>query len=171
MHLDIREMTPRDIPRVCELLRDCYEWLAHREGFTAGQLAFLVDHRSSERIVGDESKTRPHLVACRNGSTLGMAVVRCNEVARLYVDPRYHRQGVGRTLFEASEAMIRRAGFREVLVAALVDSATAFYRAMGMAAIARQEYAPGLFDGREVILMMKHLAGPTAVSPVVPIPT
>jgi ribosomal protein S18 acetylase RimI-like enzyme len=155
-------MSEADIPRFCELLRDCYHWLADREGFTARQRSFLVDERSSEQTVREESKTRPHLVACQGDTIVGMAAVRHNEVARLYIDPRFHRQGVGKTLFEACEAMIQQAGHEEMTVAALVDSAAAFYRAMGMSITGRLVYEPEIFLGREVILLAKKINAASA---------
>jgi ribosomal protein S18 acetylase RimI-like enzyme len=158
MHLDVRAMTEADIPRVCELLRDCYGWLADREGFTDAQRTFLVGERSAEQTVREESKTRPHLVAVQGNTIVGMAAVQHNEVARLYIDPRYHRQGVGKALFEAAATLIRDAGYEEMTVAALVDSAAAFYRAMGMSETGRQVYKPELFLGREVILLAKKLS-------------
>ncbi|HPD28722.1 MAG TPA: GNAT family N-acetyltransferase [Phycisphaerae bacterium] len=158
VNLHIREMTETDIPRVSELLRDCFRWLGDREHLTARQLAFLVDDRSSEQTVREESKSRPHLVACTETGIVGMAAVHGNEIARLYVDPRYHRQGVGKALFEACEAMIRRAGHEEMTVAALVDGALAFYQTMGMSITGRVVYEPEIFLGREVTLLAKKVA-------------
>lgn len=156
MNLTIRKMTEADIPRVSELLRDCFGWLCDIEGFTDRQRSFLVDERSSEHTVREESKTRPHLVACHGSVIVGMAAVNGSEVARLYVDPRYHRQGLGKSLFEACETMIRQGGFEEMTVGALVDSAAAFYKAMGMSITGRVVYEPDIFLGREVILLSKQ---------------
>ncbi|MGQ9649668.1 MAG: GNAT family N-acetyltransferase [Phycisphaerae bacterium] len=157
-NLHIREMTEADIPRVSALLKDCFRWLGEREHFTARQLAFLVDNRSSEQTVREESKTRPHLVACTETGIVGMAAVHGNEIARLYVDSRFHRQGVGKALFGACEATICRAGHERVTVAALVDGALAFYQAMGMSITGRVVYEPEIFLGREVTLLAKKIA-------------
>jgi len=162
MDLVIREMVEADVARVCELLRDCYRWLAAREGFDARQSSFLIDQRSSEATIREESRTRPHFVACRGPVIVGMSVVHGNELARLYVDPHYHRQGVGKALFDAAEAFVRDAGHQEMTVAALVDSAASFYLAMGMSITGRQVYEPDIFLGREVIMMTKKLAAPSA---------
>ncbi len=158
MSLEIRGMSEVDIPRICELLRDCFNWLADQEGFTARQRSFLVGERSAEQTVREESKTRPHLVACDGSTIVGMAAVNGNEVARLYVDPRHHRRGVGKALFEACETTIRQAGHQEMTVAALVDGAAAFYKAMGMSITGRVVYEPEIFLGREVTLLAKKIA-------------
>lgn len=151
-------MKDDDIAEVSDLLKACFRWLAEREHFTAAQTAFLVDERSSVETVREESKTRPHLVAREDGAVLGVVAVKGNEIARLYVHPRHHRRGVGKALFDAGIALIRDAGHREATVAALVDSAAAFYRSMGMTETSRQIYEPCIFLGREVILLAKPIA-------------
>jgi ribosomal protein S18 acetylase RimI-like enzyme len=154
--MHIEPMTDADHAEVSELLRECFNWLADREGFTDRQREFLVGPRSSTETLRIESQTRPHLVVRdQDGAILGMAAVRENEIARLYVHPRHHGRGVGKALFEAAESMIRRAGFTEVTAAALVENAAGFYRAQGMHETGRQPYEPQIFDDREVVLLKK----------------
>ena len=66
---------------------------------------------------------------------------------------------VGKALFQAAEALIHQAGFAEVTVAALTDSAAAFYRARGMHEIGHQPYEPQVFGDRKVVLLAKSGAG------------
>jgi predicted N-acetyltransferase YhbS len=148
----IRTMTEADIPRVSEILRAAFRWLAEQEGFDATQLAFLLD-RASEQTVREESKTRPHIVACIGAVVVGMAVVNGNVIARMYVDPAWHRKGVGRTLHEAVIEMIRAEGYGEATVAALVASSQTFYEAMGMRVYGRQVYEPSIFPDRKITLL------------------
>jgi len=159
--MHIEPMTDSDHAEVSELLRVCFSWLADREGFTERQREFLVGPRSSAETLREESRTRPHLVARdEDGTILGMAAIRENEIARLYVHPSCHGQGVGKALFRAAESMIREAGFSEVLVAALVENAAAFYRARGMHEVGRQAYEPEIFCDREVVLLAKPATDP-----------
>ena len=98
--MHIEAMNDTDHAEVSELLRACFNWLAEREGFTEQQREFLVGPRSSAETLRIESQTRPHLVArAQDGTILGMAAIRENEVARLYVHPKYHGRGVGKMLF------------------------------------------------------------------------
>ena len=155
----IEQMTDGDHAEVGALLRACFEWLADREGFTDRQREFLVGPRSSAETLRQESQERPHIVARdADGTIMGMAAVRENEVARLYVHPRCHGKGVGKALFAAAESMIREAGFTEVTVAALVENAAAFYRAQGMREVGRQAYEPEIFGEREVVLLARPIA-------------
>lgn len=156
--MNIVPMSSTDLGEVSALLRNCFNWLADQEGFTPAERSFLTGERSSVETVREESKTRPHLLARNDGGTLlGMAAIRGNELARLYVDPRFHGQRVGSRLFDAAAGLIRDAGFAEMTVAALVESAAAFYRAQGMHEIGREVYEPEIFLGREVVLLAKAL--------------
>jgi GNAT superfamily N-acetyltransferase len=159
MHImNITPMNDTDVKRVSALLRSCFNWLADRERFTQAQRDFLAGERSSVETVRGERLTRPHLIARDDcGVLLGVAAVHENVLARLYVDPRFHGRGVGSKLFAAAEVMIRDAGFSEMRVGALVESAVAFYRARGMREIGREVYEPEIFRGREVVLLAKDL--------------
>ena len=160
--MQIEPMTNADHAEVSELLRACFNWLADREGFTDRQREFLVGPRSGAETLRIESRTRPHIVARdQDGTIMGMAAIRANEIARLYVHPRYHRRGVGKALFQAAESMIRQVGFAEVTVAALVEDSAAFYRARGMREIGRQPYEPEIFGNREVVLLAKTVTDRT----------
>ena len=154
--MQIEPMMDADRGAVSELLRTCFEWLADREGFTDRQREFLVGPRSSAETLRVESQSRPHIVARdEDGTILGMAAIRENEIARLYVHPQFHSRGVGKALFQHTVSMIRNAGFAEVTVAALVENAAAFYRAQGMHEVGRQAYEPDIFGDRELVLLAK----------------
>lgn len=153
----IESMTDADIAEVSTLLQASFRWLAEQEGFSTKQRDFLTGPRASIETIQLESQTRPHLVARdQDNVIMGMAAVRENEVARLYVHPDYHRRGVGKALFQAAEALIREAGFHEVRVAALVENAAAFYRALGMREIGRESYEPEIFGEQQVVLLAKR---------------
>lgn len=158
-------MTDGDLVEVSELLQCCFNWLAEREGFTEQQREFLAGPRSSVQTLREESQTRPHYVArTPDGAVMGVAAICANELARLYVDPKYHSQGVGKALFREAESLFRKSGYAEMTVAALVDSAAGFYRAQGMHDIGRAPYEPELFKGRELFLLAKSIIGETSAS-------
>jgi ribosomal protein S18 acetylase RimI-like enzyme len=155
--MQIRAMTDVDVPRVAEILSACFAWLGRQEGFNSRQVEFLTGPRSDPQTVREEAKTRPHLVACRDGQVVGMAVVNGSELARLYVDPHVHRSGVGKALFAAAEEMIRAAGHTEMHTGALVESARAFYVSMGMRPAGQVAWEPEIFPNHPVTLLTKQL--------------
>jgi GNAT superfamily N-acetyltransferase len=158
IQMHIEPMTDADVAEVSALLRECFHWLADEEGFTDRQRVFLIGPRSSTETLRDEASTRLHLVARGDeGAIQGMAAMRENLLARLYVHPRYHGRGVGKALFNAVELKVREAGFEKLRVGALVENAAAIYRAMGMVEVGREDYEPVIFGDRSVTLLEKHL--------------
>lgn len=155
--IHIRPMADADCPRVSDILRACFTWLADRENFDASQREYLLGERSSEDTVRRESSTRPHIVACLSEAIVGMAVVNGHELARLYVHPDFHRHGIGKQLFEAAERIIQSAGFKEMQVGALVDSAASFYLVMGMTVTGKVDWEPEIFGDRQVTILTKRL--------------
>ncbi len=155
--VEIRSMDPSDIPEVCRILADCFRWVGAREGFTSEQLAFLIDDRSSEETVTRESQKLPHFVALQDGRLAGLLVVSGNEIARLYVDPVWHRRGIGRSLLEHAFTFIREAGHQEARVGAIVDSARTFYQAAGMKPMGQVPWMPEIFGERQVTILTRRL--------------
>lgn len=153
----IERIQDEDVPEVAALLRACFDWLSDQEGFDPCQQAFLIGERSSERTIREEARTRPHWVARKDGVVAGFIVINANRIERLYVHPRFHRQGIGRALFATAEYIIRQAGFAEITVGALVDGAVTFYQSMGMTVTGSVTWEPDIFVGRTITLLSKRL--------------
>jgi GNAT superfamily N-acetyltransferase len=124
-------MSPHDELTVSSLLCDCYRWLAAVEGYNSQQVDFLVGERGSLRTVRVDSRDQLYLVACRDEVIAGMVAVAENVIAKLYVTPEHHRQGIGTVLFDAAEASARDAGFDRTTLGT-TPSAVAFYERRGM---------------------------------------
>jgi len=154
--VQIQEMTEDDHHRVSEILCSCYGWLAEREGFTGEQLQFLLSERGSVETVRQESKSQTYLVAFNDRTLVGVVAVKGNEITRLYVEPEYHHQGIGRMLLEEAENVIRRIGLEEVTFGAR-ETAVPFYEAMGMTVVGHKAHRAQVFARREVVLMKKSL--------------
>ena len=155
--LVVRPMHDADCERVSAVLRACFRWVGERESLTPRQLEYLLGERSSQATIRAEASVRPHLVACIGEAIVGMAAVNGQELARLYVDPAFHRRGIGRRLFDAVEEMIRAQGFGEMRVGALAEDAKAFYLQMGMQIVDALTWEPEVFDDRQVTILVKSL--------------
>ena len=134
-----REMAPEDVDAVSELLCRCYRWLAHAQGFTAQQVAFLTSERGSPDTVRRESQTELYLVATEQDTIVGVVAVKDHEITRLYVHPDRHRRGVGTLLFRAATDAIRARGHPEVSTVAIGRSVVPFYERMGMSVTGHRE--------------------------------
>lgn len=155
--ISVREMTNEDIPRVSEVMCCCYRWLGNESGFTVGQVDFLVSERGSMETIKAESQSQIYLVACMEGAVVGVAAVKANELAKLFVDPDCHGQGAGAMLFNAAEQIITEAGFAEMIVGVMATSAIGFYEKMGMSIFDEKNVKTGAFAGKKTPLMRKVL--------------
>ncbi len=150
-----REMTQGDVSAVSELLRHSYEFLAEREGLTTEQAQFLVTERGSLDCVRRESQTQRYLAAHDDGSVVGMVAVAGDAIAKLYVSADRTGEGIGRSLYEAAESVIRAGGHSRVTLGAF-PTAVPFYVRMGMAVVGRKN-ATGALEGLSITLMEKEL--------------
>jgi ribosomal protein S18 acetylase RimI-like enzyme len=152
----IRDMREQDLPAVCQLLCACYRLLGRLEKLSPQQVEFLLSKRGSLESVSREWRRQLYLVACAGDTILGVVAVRANEITKLYVDPLHHGKGVGRALFHAAEASIRKAGFAELYLGA-ATSAVPFYQAMGAGVAGHRSHQSGPLSSRRVTVMRKHL--------------
>ena len=155
--ITIREMTIQDIVQVSEMMCSCYLWLGKENGFTAKQVDFLVSERGSVDTIKAESQSQIYLVAYMNGTVVGVAAVKANEVAKLFVDPNYHGQGIGATLFNSAEKIIIEAEHKEMIVGVMARTAIGFYEKMGMSIFDKKILETGEFAGCKTPLMKKGL--------------
>ena len=115
-------MKNEDIPEVSNLLCNCYRWLGNTENLTLEFIDFLTKQRGSIETVIRESETETYLVAvCNDSDIAGMVSVNNNEITKLYVDPKRHRQGVGQFLFKKAEEIITQNGYTKIIWAPSED--------------------------------------------------
>ena len=155
--ITIHEMRDSDIEEVSRVVCDSFRWSAERDGYTAEQIAAYVSERGSPEALRGQFPLCQWLVACAEDTIVGVAAVKGNEIDKLYVDPRFLRQGIGKRLFQAAEDLIARAGHKEVVLGTAFPASLPFYRAMGMQESGRKIIAIGPFKGRASILLTKPL--------------
>ncbi len=153
----IRKMTKQDIPQVSKMMCTSYRWLGKQNDFTAQQVDFLVSKRGSIEIITDESKSQGYLVACTDGLIVGVAAVNANELAKLFVDPDRHNQGIGAMLFNSAQQSIIEAGHKEMILGVIGHSPIGFYQKMGMSLFDEKLLTDGAFAGCKTPLMRKVL--------------
>lgn len=155
----IRRMKSGEELAVSELLCECYRWVGSVERYSQRQVAFLVEERGSLRTVQEESRDQSYLVACSGDTVVGVVAVAGGVIAKLYVAPLHHGEGIGTALFEAAEASAQEAGFSR-LTLGTTPHAVGFYERRGMSVAARRLHDAGVFRGRETVLMEKALRSP-----------
>ena len=100
-------MEEANVAEVSRLLVSSYRLLSALERLSPEQTRFLVSKRGSEECVRRESRSQDYLVARDTGAIVGVVAVSGETIAKLYVSPEHQRQGIGRSLYEAAESLIR----------------------------------------------------------------
>ena len=150
-------MLPSELECVQHLLERCYRWLAELESWRDEELEAILKARAGMETIAAESQSQAWLVAVLEEEIVGIAAIADNEIARLYVNPGHHRQGIGTQLFHTARTTIESAGHSEILLGSAV-SAVSFYEAMGMSVVRHKSYTlPPLAD--RIVYVMTGPAG------------
>ena len=151
--VSVRKMVADDISRVREVMCSCYQWLGEVEGWTKEQVEFLLTERGDVETILAESKEQIYLVACVCDKIVGMAAVNGNEIAKLFVDPAYHGQRIGSSLFETAKREVIKGSFEEMIVGVMARCAIGFYEKIGMKIYCYKDIDRGAFAGSKTPLM------------------
>jgi len=150
-------MKPDEAAAASEVMCECYRRIGEKRGYNDEQIAYLVGERGAKKTVEKESKNQTYLVACEGEKVVGVAAVNGNEVAKLFVTPDRHRQGIGSGLFHAAEDVVKRNGYDEMIVGVMFEDAVGFYEKLGMTRFGTKLPDGGVFRGFEVKLLRKKL--------------
>ena len=150
-------MKPDEAAPASEVMCECYRRIGQRCGYSDEQVAYLVGERGAKKTVEKESKSQSYLVACEGEKVVGVAAVNGNELAKLFVTPGRHRQGIGSRLFRAAEEVVKTSGYSEMFVGVMFEDAVGFYEKLGMTRFGTKLPDGGVFRGFEVKLLRKKL--------------
>jgi predicted N-acetyltransferase YhbS len=131
--------------------------VGEQENLAPQTVRFLLEHRGSIDTIRHESETDTYLVACHETDIVGMVAAKRNEITKLYVDPSWHRNGIGRVLFKNAEEMIEEQRHSTLVLGAIGTSPVPFYQSLGMIVVGRKPCHMPQESGREVLLMEKPL--------------
>ena len=97
-------------------------------------------------------------VAESESSIVGAVAIDHNEIAELWVNPVFHRQGIGAALFRHAEDKIREAGHALLTLHCATHTAKPFYLAMGCQVEDVRSCASGPLEGRPITCYTKSIA-------------
>jgi len=104
------EMRDSEIAEVSEFLCSSYAALGQTEGLSGDRIHLLRSGRGSEACVRRESRRQVYLVAHESDAIIGMVAVDGETIEKLYASPEHLGRGVGRSLYEAGESLVREWG-------------------------------------------------------------
>jgi len=149
----IREMKKTELKIVSDLLCESTTYLAEKEGFSPCQLDAMIRNRCSVESLESQSKLYQIYVYPDLSDVIGMVAVHENELAKLYVRPANHRQGVGQSLFAYAETHIMEK--HDEMFLGAFPSAVPFYKAMGMQIKRWKTIDGGPLKGARQAIMVK----------------
>jgi len=152
------------LARTSQIVCVGYRSIAKREGYTPAELYRLIAERGSEEAIRQQRERYRFLVACSERDILGLVGIEGNEIAKLYVDPEYRRQGVGRKLYRAAEKAILDSGHKGIVLGTF-PSSVPFYQSVGMTVVGARTVECGTLEGRQNVIMEKRLVGPGKTEP------
>ena len=157
----IRRATQGDCTAISCILRECYRWFEDNIGMPAETVTALIAQRSSTEYVSKLLAKNLWLAAEADGIVACAAGIEANELSMLYVDPAYHRRGIGRMLFGAAETAIADAGYDKMFLRTGASPSVPFYEAMGMVRTGDKLVEIGPCKGMALDIYTKRLLSTT----------
>jgi GNAT superfamily N-acetyltransferase len=126
--IEVRPFTPSDSEEASNIIVRCLREV-NRNEYTEGQIERLCNAFSPAKL-DKRFSDRKSFVAVMNDSIVGTATIKHNELGSVFVDPDFHRRGVGRILVDFIESLARRDGIT-LLKANSSLTAVNFYQQLG----------------------------------------
>ena len=130
MDIKIRKANPQDEQVIREISEAAwlvaYSHIFGRDEILKKFEARKADTEYQAQQIDEFLHTNKHFVAEQNGTVVGFVSVSDEaeyfEITRLYVNPNFHRNGVGKKLFEYALQIGRRKNFKTMIVEALKEN-------------------------------------------------
>ena len=130
--VSLRPYLPADARRCAEIFRSSIDVLA-AEDYDEGQRAAWASRADDEQAFGARLTGALTLIATIDGAAAGFASLKgADEIDMLFVDPKFARQGVGRTLVDALTRLAQARGAKRLTTQAS-DSAKPLFERQGFA--------------------------------------
>jgi predicted N-acetyltransferase YhbS len=155
METIVRQTTAADDQAISDIICEGYRFIAGPDGITDEQLAGLVRAHTVERAVEIRALWEC-LVAEEDGQVVGMIAFSEDEIQNLWVNPDFHRRGIGSALFRAAEAAIRNTG-QTLMCVCTTGYGRPFYEAMGMTFVGKRKIDRGPMKGGKIAVLEKRL--------------
>lgn len=148
----IRSLTPDDIPAAASLLRAAAQEFILHDSSPDNAAAFLAD-QGEERMRGFLAEGYVYHVAEVRGELAGFIAVRQrSHVYSLYVDKRFHRQGLARRLWDTAREAALGPGHPGAFTVNSSNHAVPFYESLGFVRSAPMQAATVCYNPMRLAL-------------------
>jgi predicted GNAT family N-acyltransferase len=128
----IRDFKPKDVRKVSMLVADTFREYNLKDNTLEGSRKYIDFHENNNmEVVMARFNSSTHLQVAEEGNKLiGMLRATENRIVQLFIWKEYHRQGIGRGLFERYLEGCCEVGYKEIVLRAQLY-AIPFYAALG----------------------------------------
>ncbi len=123
--MDIIRAEGGDLNTVKQIAADTIKAIYPRY-YPEGAVDFFLSHHSTENIKKDINSGCVFLIYC-DSIAAGTVTVRNNEILRLFVLPRFQKQGLGRRLLDFAEAEIAK-NYNEISIDASLPAKSIYLK-------------------------------------------
>jgi len=127
-HVRIRKFRASDANRVAQIIRRCLLEVNIKD-YPKGVIDSMCDHFSPQNLI-EIAKRRDIYVLVHSNKILGTGNLRENNVRSVYVDPDFHRIGMGKRLMTHLENLVKKNGYETVELFSSISSFE-FYKNLG----------------------------------------
>jgi len=140
----IRKFKDSDSKKVSYIIRKCIKKIY--PGFYPKKVVDFYYKRNTPKIVRDRSKKRQYYVMVEDNCIVGIMGLQNNEIRTSYVNPRYHRKGVGKRLLNHLENISKKK-YKKLIVHSS-EPAIEFYKKCGFKKVKKvsEEYKGIIHD-------------------------
>ncbi len=124
----IRKYKSDDKQKISYLVRKCIVEVNSAD-YTTQQIKFMSMEFSPAKV-HERFSSRTAFVAVDGDKILGCATFKAGEIGSLFVNPRFHHQGIGHKLMNKAEEQAKTNGFSDVWVNSS-KTAVIFYKNLG----------------------------------------
>lgn len=126
--IKIRKFTEKDAEEASRLIRRAVKEV-NSEVYPEDVVKNLYDFFSSDYLV-EMAKEDDLILAVEEKKILGTARLKQNRIQTVFVDPNYHRQGIGTALMNSLENLALKRGIQTIKLSAAIN-AIGFYKKLG----------------------------------------
>lgn len=152
----IRAMREADDRIASEINAACYRFTAGPDGLADEQVDWAIREYCTPEFMSMQRCKYTAMIAELDAIVVGVVIVADSTIQGLFVNPSYHRQGIGKALFLSAQRIVECSG-HPVLELTTSAAAERFYEIMGMRRVGKQLRNHGAFSGKELILMEKDV--------------
>jgi len=154
--ITVRAMTEADDEIGSSIAAACYRFTAELDGLTEDQVGGAIREWCTPQYMAISRAKDIAIVAELDGEIVGLAATRADSLQEMFVDPRHHRKGIGRALFQSAERTVAESAHPRLRVKTTY-SALPFYAAMGMHQVATFKPEAGAFVGKTMFVLEKAI--------------